>query len=229
MRHGAELIVPVARIEWAIHEGEWRPTEPPGQVLVLIIDGLILREVSLAGTASAEVIGRGDLLRPWGLDAPGVMGLGERISWNVLSPTSVAALDMAFLRRAARWPEVLAALLERAVRRAKSMALHAAITNAKHVETRLLVQFWHLAERRGRVGPNGVSVALPVTHEMLAKLVGATRPSVSTALGRLAEKGLLVRGAPGVWLLSRDVPGALGNTEKSPRGEDAQCLNRCVS
>ncbi|MBD0280669.1 MAG: Crp/Fnr family transcriptional regulator [Thermoleophilaceae bacterium] len=68
-----------------------------------------------------------------------------------------------------------------------------AVTNLNHVKTRLLVQFWHLAERRGRVGPEGVSIPVPLAQEMLAKPVGATRPSVTAGLGRLASRGLLVR------------------------------------
>lgn len=212
----AALVAPVSRIQWRTHRGQWGPAEPRGHVGVLIIDGLILREVCLVGAASAEVLGQGDLLRPWDIDGHEVMPLSEEVSWTVLSPASVAVLDATFLRRAARWPQVLSALMGRAVVRARSLALHDAITNAKHVETRLLVQFWHLAERWGRVGPEGISLVVPLTHEMLAKLVGATRPSVSTALGRLAERGLLLRDARGVWLVSRDIPGALGEIASQP-------------
>jgi CRP/FNR family transcriptional regulator, cyclic AMP receptor protein len=63
----------------------------------------------------------------------------------------------------------------------------------KHVEARLLVQFWQLAERWGHVDRDGIAVSSPLTHELLATLVGAARPSVTTALGRLAERGLLLR------------------------------------
>ena len=122
---------------------------------------------------------------------------------------SVAVLNSAFIGRAAHWPDVLARLTRRAVVRAKSLALHDAITNLKHVETRLLVQFFHLAERWGRVGPSTISLRLPLTHEMLAKLVGATTPWVTTALGRLAQRGLLVRDGGGVWRLRRDAGAAL--------------------
>ena len=66
------------------------------------------------------------------------------------------------------------------------------------------MQFWHLAERWGTVGPQSISIPVPLTHDMLAKLVGATRPSVTTGLGRLASRGLLVRERDGVWLLSLD-------------------------
>lgn len=205
----AALLARLVGIERVTEKGEWAPTAPPGHLGLLIIDGLMLREIRLLETASAEVLGQGDLLRPWDIDGDGGVPFSGEIRWTVLSPVTVAALDAAFLRRATRWPEVLANLVGRAVARAKSLALQEAITNLKHVETRLLVQFWLLAERWGRVGAERISLVMPLTHEMLAKLVGATRPSVTTALGGLAERELLLRDAEGVWLLNRDIPQVL--------------------
>jgi CRP/FNR family transcriptional regulator, cyclic AMP receptor protein len=132
------------------------------------------------------------------------MPIPAEVHWTALTSCEVAVLNTQFVRRAAGWPEVLARLTGRAAGRAKALSLHDALTNLKHVETRLLVQFWHLAERWGRVGPQSISIPVPLTHDMLAKLVGATRPSVTTGLGRLASRGLLVRERDGVWLLSLD-------------------------
>lgn len=137
------------------------------------------------------------------VDGEYTLPVPAEVSWTVLAPCEVAILNSRFVRRAGRWPEVLARLTGRTVGRAKSLALHDAVTNLKHVETRLLVQFWHLAERWGRVGPDGISIPVPLTHEMLAKLVGAARPSVTTGLGRLASRGLLVRESDRGWRLSR--------------------------
>lgn len=203
----AVLLARLVEIEWTTERGE--PTAPVGHLGLLIIDGLLLREVRLLETASAEVLGQGDLLRPWDIDAEPSVSFGGEIYWSVLSPVTVAALDRAFLWGASRWPEVFAALVGRAVARAKSLALHEAITNLKHVETRLLIQLWHFGERWGRVGPERISLVMPLTHDMLAKLVGAARQSVTTALGRLAERALVQRDAQGVWLLSRDIPQVL--------------------
>jgi CRP/FNR family cyclic AMP-dependent transcriptional regulator len=189
----AELIAPLATIDWTTNRGRWGPADTVGHLGLLIVDGLLLREVLLLGSSSAEVLGEGDLLRPWDVD-------GEY---------TLAVLNASFLRRAGRWPEVLSRLTGRSVGRAKSLALHDAVTNLKHVETRLLVQFWHLAERWGKVGSTGISIPVPLTHEMLAKLVGATRPSVTTGLGRLAARGLLVRERSGVWRLSPEAREAL--------------------
>ena len=204
-----ELIAPVASLEWQRHRGRWGPSDPRGHLGLLVVGGLLLREVRLLGASSAEVLGGGDLLRPWDVDGEYLMPVPVAVHWTVLERCEVAVLNAGFLRRAGRWPDVLARLTGRAVGRAKALALHDAITNLKHVETRLLVQFWHLAERWGRVGPHGITIPVPLTHDMLAKLVGATRPSVTTALGRLASRGVLARRPGGVWRLSHDSSEAL--------------------
>jgi CRP/FNR family cyclic AMP-dependent transcriptional regulator len=138
------------------------------------------------------------------------------IWWTALEPASVAVLDSDFVRQATAWPDVLSALVGRAVVRAMSMAVHDAITNLKLVEVRLLVLFWHLADRWGRVAPDTIALPLPLTHATLAKLVGAARPSVTTALSALSKRELLRRDG-GVWQLSRDTEKAFG---ESPPGQD---------
>jgi CRP/FNR family cyclic AMP-dependent transcriptional regulator len=205
----AELVAPVAGIDWTTRRGRWGPSRPQGHLGLLVLDGLLLREVELLGTFSAEVLGEGDLLRPWDVDGEFATPIPATVHWTVLAPVEVAILSAGFMRRASRWPDVLARLTGRAVRRAKGLALHDAMTNLKHVETRLLVQFWHLAERWGRVRPETIFIPVPLTHEMLGKLVGATRPSVTTALGRLAVRGLLTREPSRGWILRQDAGEAL--------------------
>ena len=205
----AELVVPLVRVQWHTHRGRWGPADSEGHLGFLIAEGLLFRDVQLLSTHSAEVLGPGDLLRPWDVDGEHPLPVATDVSWTVLAPLGLAVLNPEFLRRAARFPTVLARLTERAVGRAKALALYEAITNLKHVETRLLVLFWHLAERFGRVGPESIAVSVPLTHEHLARLVGAARPSVTTGLGRLAARGLLVRDEEGTWRLSRDSREAL--------------------
>ena len=70
------------------------------------------------------------------------------------------------------------------------------------MEHRLLLAFWYFAERWARVRADGLLVRLPLTHEQLGALIGARRPSVTTALSGLAAQGLLVPGRRGEWLLT---------------------------
>ena len=65
---------------------------------------------------------------------------------------------------------------------------------------RLALLLWHLAARWGKVEPGGIRLALPLTHRLLGQLVGAERPSVSHALARLSDAGL-VTGRADEWHL----------------------------
>jgi CRP/FNR family cyclic AMP-dependent transcriptional regulator len=48
-----------------------------------------------------------------------------------------------------------------------------AIVDQAHVDVRLRMLLWHLADRWGRVRPDRVIVSLPLTHTVLADLVAA--------------------------------------------------------
>jgi predicted transcriptional regulator of viral defense system len=48
-----------------------------------------------------------------------------------------------------------------------------------------------------------------MTHSLLARIVGARRPSVSTALGKLQSRGLVERTDNGHWLLLGEPPGEI--------------------
>ena len=133
--------------------------------------------------------------------------------WHVLSPVRLAVLDEQFARSLASWPQVTGALLERAVRRTLQMSIHQALLQLSPVETRLLVLFWHLAERWGRVTPDGIVVRLRVSHALLGQLVGSQRASVTTALRRIGESGLVVRNADRTWLLRGSPPDALAGIQ----------------
>jgi CRP-like cAMP-binding protein len=124
----------------------------------------------------------------------------------VLAPVLLAVLDGEFARSLVLWPPVMSALLERVVRRTQRMAIHQALLHLTPVETRLLVLFWHLAERWGHVTPHGITIKLRISHEVLGQLVGSQRASVTTGLRHIDESGLLVRRADGTWLLRGSPP-----------------------
>ena len=110
--------------------------------------------------------------------------------------------------RWSQYPEITAALFDRLSERSLRLATTQAISQLTRVDRRLKALFWHLAERWGRVGGEGVVIPLALTHRILGQLVGARRPTVSTALSELAERDELVRRADGSWLLRGDPPDA---------------------
>jgi CRP/FNR family transcriptional regulator, cyclic AMP receptor protein len=186
--------------------GEWDPAScydgSHPLVGLLIVDGLLTRDMSFAGRMSSELMGAGDLLRPWDQDADfDPIPLG--VTWQVLEKANVAVLDRHFAAVIGKWPVLVDAVTSRAVKRSRALAFQLAISQVTRVDERLLVLMWHLAERWGRVGPDGVRVPLRLTHEALGRLVGARRPSVTTALTGLAKRGCVER-TPTGWLLHGD-------------------------
>jgi CRP/FNR family transcriptional regulator, cyclic AMP receptor protein len=184
----------------------------PGEALrngfgFLLLQGLIIRRTGVEGRYGAELLGEGDLLRPWQdpYDSP---ALELEIGWTVLEPARVAVLDEDFTRRAAAYPEIAPAMVERVMRRARNLVVNMAIVHQARVDVRLHMLFWHLAGRWGRVRPEGTVLRMRLTHAVLADLVAARRPTVTSAIAELARAGL-VRSSGDEWVLLREPPGEL--------------------
>jgi CRP/FNR family transcriptional regulator, cyclic AMP receptor protein len=193
---------------WNLEPGDWESPPASAGLGVLLIEGLVSRSVEVGRASCAELLGHGDLLRPWQENPAGAL-LDSDSRWEVLEPTRLALLDRRFAMVAARWPELIETLMARAIRRSRALAFHMALSHFTRVDARLLALFWYLADRWGRVTPNGVVIPLRLTHHTLARLVGAQRPSVTTALGQLAEEGKLIRRGESGWLLHGEPPADL--------------------
>jgi hypothetical protein len=166
----------------------------------LIVDGLLSREVEVLGRRAVELLAHGDVLRPWSWDEDGSHVQAE-IGWQVHEPTRLAVLDHRLIERIAPWPQIGVELFSRGIRRAHVLAVALAIAHHQRVDERLLLTLWHLAERFGRVTPEGIVVPLPLGHQRLADLVGTHRPSVTTAMGDLVRDGRVSRRDEGHWVL----------------------------
>jgi CRP/FNR family transcriptional regulator, cyclic AMP receptor protein len=182
-------------------EGERLREAGPEHVGLLVLDGLMTRELVLADNVSAELLGPGDLVRPWQAAGPERL-VPYDIRWTALVRTHLAVLDRRFAAALTHYPQVNAMLIDRLTERSQRLSLMQAISQLNGVDRRLLTLFWHLAERWGRVTPSGVVVPVVIPHRVLAQLVGARRPTVSSALGQLAERAELVREPNGGWLLT---------------------------
>ena len=174
----------------------------------LVVDGLISREVEVLGRRCVELIGAGDVLRPWSWDEEGSHVKAE-VGWMVLEPTRLAVFDHGLVLRITPWPELGLELFSRGTRRAHYLSVTLAIAHHQRVDDRLLLTLWHLAERWGRVLPDGISVPLPLPHQRLGDIVGAHRPAVTTARGELTRSGLVSRRDDGTWVLHGSPPEGL--------------------
>jgi hypothetical protein len=185
--------------------GEWDGSRlaeaDPAHLGLLVVEGVIAREVVLDDIVSTELIGPGDFVRPWQIEGPPEL-LPVSIRWNALSAARFALMDRRVAAQLARYPEVTAVLVDRLSERAQRLAMTQAISKLNRVDRRLLALFWHLAERWGRVARDGIAVPLSLSHRLIGELVGARRPTVSTALAELARDGKLVRREDGTWLLT---------------------------
>lgn len=199
-----QLVARVETLPVGRRHGAWGPADPRGHVGLMLVEGILLRQLTFGRARCAELLGPPDLLRPWDLDGGGALPEGSQVEWEILVEARAAVLDLAFVRRAAAWPEVVAALAARGIWRAQSIAVDQAISNVNRVDERILLLFSHLAQRWGRVKAEGIVLELPLTHELLARLAGAQRPSVTTALGQLAARGLVRRLPDRTWLLPHE-------------------------
>jgi CRP-like cAMP-binding protein len=182
---------------------------PPGELEelargafgLLVVDGLIIRDVRLGSTVMSELLGPGDLMSEH-------RGADELLPvegcWVASAPSRLAILDERLIPILERWPRLGAELLSRAAQQTARLTTWRAVVQLPRVEDRLLALFWLLAERWGKIGATGVIVPLALTHEMLGRLVGAQRPTVSLALKDLAGEGLIARREDGAWVLRHD-------------------------
>jgi CRP/FNR family transcriptional regulator, cyclic AMP receptor protein len=176
--------------------------DPSGWLGLLVVNGLVLVQVAAGRAPIGWLVGADDLVRPWEMTG---VSLLTAASWQALSPLRVALLDADFARRVAGLGSVADALTAKAVQTSHWLFAKSLVTGTSVIEERLLLLFALLGERWGKATAAGVLVAMPLTHQVLATLVGARRPSVSTALRGLSASGFLQRTTEG-WLLCRTTP-----------------------
>ncbi len=195
---------------FAIPIGPWHA--PHGSPInegigLLVLTGLLIRRVGIDARFGAELLGAGDLLRPWqGEEVAATLPLTT--GWRVIEPTRMALLDESFAVRAARYPALTGRFVARALQRSRNLTVNMAIVHQTRVDVRLHMLFWHLADRWGRVRTDGVSLPLRLTHNVLADLTAARRPTVTSALSELARRDL-VKPAQDGWLLCDGPPSEL--------------------
>ena len=218
----AALIAPVRWLDRGVWEA---PEEMDARHLgFLMLEGLLARDVVLAGTTCTELLGPGDVIHPFAAVRDETL-VRYHVLWHVLEPARFAVLDEDFSRALGQWPQVMRVLLERALGRTLRVSIHAALLQLSPVETRLLILFWFLAERWGRVTPAGVALRLRLSHQMLGQLVGCQRASVTTALHRIEESGLISRRADRTWVLHGSPPDELAHVQWKARAGNGDGLD----
>jgi CRP/FNR family transcriptional regulator, cyclic AMP receptor protein len=193
--------------EW-VPAGAFRPEQVAGTTgaVVVLVSGLVARTMTLEDGSAAELLGPGALLSPPGSGEQEQLGLpGYHVRFEALETSRVGIVGPELLAGLAGRPDLVGALLAGCGRHDAERAAMRAICRLTGIDRRLLALFRLLAARQGRSTPDGVAVPVAIPHRLLAELVGARRPTVTTALRALRHSGELRRLDDGTWLL-RDSP-----------------------
>jgi CRP/FNR family transcriptional regulator, cyclic AMP receptor protein len=182
-----------------------------------VLSGSLTTKLQMAGRECARVVSNGALVL---LDGPVSESIPVNLEWTVLDPARIAIFDQRLFTILRQWPQILAAILRRAAQQPKQALMQQAISQLPRVEDRLLALFWSIADRHGVVRTDGIWVPMSVTHEMLARMVGAQRPTVSLGLARLADAGFL-RSERGGWLINPESLELFSNPAAGDEHRDA--------
>lgn len=175
---------------------------------ILVLDGLLVQQLSAAGSRAAELIAPGDLFE---LGSDRALDTLVRLdtTWSSAGRTRVALLTEGVMLMAARWPRLILTFVARIEERSVRLATQVTISHMPSTPMRLLALFWHLAERFGKVGADHVVLPLRLLHRTLGAMVGAERSTVTLALRDLATEGLVRRRDDGAWMLYGDLDKSL--------------------
>jgi CRP-like cAMP-binding protein len=186
--------------------GMWDASEDaePGRdgLGLLVLEGTLMRRVGMRDRFAAELLGPGDILQPAAHDGEDAM-LPFETRWRIMSPLTLAILGLDWMTRMASFPAVTAEITARVMVRSRRLAATFAIAQHPRLTDRLHLFFWDLADRYGRVRPDGVALELDLTQEMIGHLVGGRRPSISKALSELEADGRLRRDRGSLLLLGQ--------------------------
>jgi len=203
-----EAIRDAARVRvLSVPAGKWDPNDLRSSAYfgVLITKGRLAASVGVGNRKHVEVLGPGDVAQPWvgGADRASIP---QDTSWRVLQELELAVLDRRFAALTARWPIITRALMERLVLRSRRLLFQLAVLSIPQIAARIELVMWHFADRWGRMTRDGVLLELPMSHELLAQVVSSQRPSVTTALTELRERGRIERRDDGSWILHGPPP-----------------------
>jgi CRP-like cAMP-binding protein len=197
----------VARVITASDEDlfELPRMDAAGALTFLVVEGIVMKVTTFADRSALELLGPGDLLAP-PLTAARQEESPAVSRYIAHGLASLAVLDDRFRRAARRWPGILDCLHERLGRQTHRASRHLAILHLPRVEDRIVALFADLAERFGRMTPDGIVIDLPLTHQLIGDLVASRRPTVTIALHTLAADDVVQR-LDGRWhIAARAVP-----------------------
>ena len=189
--------LPGARpLELSAGSALWRLSEPKGRWHVLQTGALVISRVAPSGRrAVTEILGPGDVIAV-GVDL-GSGPCGERAAQPDVRALvrscvlSIAASEL--LPAVVRDPESWAWAQGLMARRVAQIERSLARVLTLRIRDRVHELLRDLADAHGRQCGGGVRVDLPLSQDLIASMVGATRESVNRALRALEHEGAVRR------------------------------------
>jgi hypothetical protein len=168
----------------------------------IVRDGMLVQHFRVGDQVALRLLGPSDVVLPTSAAGATVLAAtGHR----AVAPTTLAMLGNEVLIAAHHWPRLVAGLYGIVGEQCDRIARQLAICQLPRVDQRLLAVMWLLAESWGQVTPAGTTLPLRLTHDVLGGLIGARRPTVTLALGELAQRGAILHQDRG-WLLIEPPP-----------------------
>ena len=152
------------------------------KIFELAADG---KEVILWFCAAGELFGVADALTANEIGS-------RRINAKSCGYTELLSINYRdFLRFVNDYPRVALPLLQLLSFRLREISQVLSDVTSVDVTSRVIKLLYRLAERHGRRVDNGIFLELPVTHQEMADMIGASRQTVTTVLGDLRRRGLI--------------------------------------
>jgi CRP-like cAMP-binding protein len=168
----------------------WGPAPSSDVVLLIVEQGFVVISAAMgerAGNGGRRIVlatgESGTLLAP---PVP-----GERL--EAVTPCRITAISADSLRALLAFPAMAEAIADAlAAALAERQATIRNCAYVRHCE-RVREKLLQLARGYGHVVPAGVRIDFPLTHQLLADMVGSARETVSLALAELAREGFVDR------------------------------------
>jgi len=166
--------------------GTLRPAEIADAALVVVDEGIVvLRKVD--GDRGRGVVichaGTAALLLP--PDADEV--------FQALSDVRLTAIPVEIRDELLEIPAAARVLLEGVAATLRQKLRSLAMMASLHHVDRVRAKLTELARDYGRVGPDGIRLDFPITHDLLGEMIGSSRETVTRSLDELQREGFVIR------------------------------------
>jgi CRP-like cAMP-binding protein len=197
-----ERITAIASLrDYARGDVVWNEGDP-ASCLTLILSGRV-KVVRRAETSDVilEIFGAGEPI--------GALAVYNDIPYPAtaicMEPTSLLLLPRHdYFQMLERHPELARAVIRELTRLVVSMMRKLQELRGQRIETRIARLFMMLVERSGRDTPDGVEIALHMSRQEVAEMVGTTVESAIRVMSRWGRAGVLITGEHRFLIPSRE-------------------------